>query len=341
MTPRKDEIAAFLAAAGWDKAQHCPLAGDASARRYSRLTFNGRSAILMDTPQGCADDPAQFLMIADHLAGLSLSPPRCFAKDLGLGLLLLEDLGDALFARLLVDNPQQEQALYAGAVDVLCAVQSSPAPQGLPNLSAPEWADAAMLVVSDYCAAITGAAIMGAAPQSLALNRALSDAIGQNADGPRVLILRDFHAENLLHLPNRSGAARVGLLDFQLGQLGQPCYDLVSLLQDARRDVRPETQSQMIALFLQKTGAEPAAFLASYACFGAQRALRILGIFTRLCMQNGKAGYVDLIPRVWGHLQRNLAHPALSTLAQTCREILPEPTPAALEKIRSQCRTIL
>ena len=334
MTLRDQEIAAFLAGVGWASARRYPLAGDASARRYFRLTRGDDSAVLMDTPQGCADDPAQFLRIADHLARLGLSPPRCLAQDVSRGLLLLEDLGDGLFARLMADHPQQETALYAGAVDVLRVIQSHPAPQGLPDFSAAEWANAALLAVSEYAAAVTG---QTADPRPL--EQALCQAIRQWADGPRVLILRDFHAENLLHLPNRCWAARVGLLDFQLGQMGQPCYDLVSLLQDARRDVPEQIQSAMMAQFLRHTGADPAAFSASYACFGAQRALRILGIFSRLCTQMGKIGYLALIPRVWGHLQQNLAHPALGKLAQECAALLPEPTPHALEKIKSQCPT--
>jgi aminoglycoside/choline kinase family phosphotransferase len=165
----------------------------------------------------------------------------------------------------------------------------------------------------------------------------LKAALRAHADGPRVLVLRDFHAENLLWLPGRAGLARVGLLDFQLGQLGQPGYDLVSLLQDARRDVAAETEAAMIARFVTATGVMPAAFAAHYAVLGAQRALRILGIFARLCLVAGKPGYVALIPRVWGQLQRNLAHPALADLRAVCDDLLPEPTPDILNRIRSQC----
>ena len=155
--------------------------------------------------------------------------------------------------------------------------------------------------------------------------------------GPRVLILRDYHAENLIWLPEREGIARVGLLDFQLGQMGQPAYDLVSLLQDARRDVRPETEAALIRHFAAASGQDAHSFSAAYAAVGAQRALRILGIFARLCLVGGKAGYVRLMPRVWGQLQRNLAHPALAGLRAACDEVLPTPTPEALLQIEARC----
>jgi hypothetical protein len=153
------------------------------------------------------------------------------------------------------------------------------------------------------------------------------------------LILRDFHAENLLWLPGREGLARVGLLDFQLGQLGQPGYDLVSLLQDARRDVDPATEAAMTLRFASATRIEPDRVAAHYAVLGAQRALRIIGIFARLCLKDGKPGYLRLLPRVWGHLQRNLRHPALAELRRVCDALLPPPTPEILQRIERQCPT--
>lgn len=333
MTLRADAIDAFLRRAGWGDAARAALAGDASTRQYHRLLLGGETAILMDSPLGGADDPAQFVAIAQHLLRLGLSPPRILAQDLGQGLLLLEDLGNGVFAHVLRAAPAREVALYRGAVDVLAHIQSRPAPAGLPNLSPADWADAAMLAPRHY-----SAAIMGDAPDDAALNASLTACLSRFVDAPRVMILRDYHAENLMDLPDRTGLAQVGLLDFQLAQMGQPAYDLVSLLQDARRDVAPATQSAMIAYWLDITGGDMASFSASYAAIGTQRALRILGIFARLCTQQGKAGYIPLIPRVWADLQRNLAHPALRDVAQICAQILPPPNDAALTALRSQCK---
>ncbi|MDH2327892.1 tRNA (adenosine(37)-N6)-threonylcarbamoyltransferase complex ATPase subunit type 1 TsaE [Cereibacter sp. SYSU M97828] len=294
-----------------------PLAGDASARRYARVGGH----VLMDAPPGTGDDPADFVRIAKHLAGLGLSPPAIVAQDLPRGFLLLEDLGDDVFARLLDRDPTREAELYAPAVDVLRHLQSAPAPT-LPDLAARDWAEAILPAFDWYRRLATGD--QGNPAPTLA---ALEDAIRTHADGPRVMILRDYHAENLLWLPARAGLARVGLLDFQLAQMGQPGYDLVSLLQDARRDVSPETEAAMIERF------DPSkAFRASYAVLGAQRGLRILGIFARLSAQ-GKPGYLRLIPRVWAQVQRNLAHPALALV----RPDLPEPTPEVLERIAACC----
>jgi aminoglycoside/choline kinase family phosphotransferase len=155
------------------------------------------------------------------------------------------------------------------------------------------------------------------------------------------MILRDYHAENLMLLAGRPGLAQVGLLDFQLAQRGQPGYDLVSLLQDARRDVSPEVERAMIRRFLDGSGASEAAFLPAYAALGAQRALRIIGIFARLCLAEGKPRYAALIPRVWAQLQRNLARPELQVLSRICADLLPEPTPAHLSRIEAQCGRFL
>ncbi|MBL9051290.1 MAG: phosphotransferase [Tabrizicola sp.] len=335
MTERKAALSRFLAKAGWATAERRHLAGDASDRRYERLRVGAATAVLMDNPPGGADDPAAFSAMARHLRGLGLSAPAILAEDLEQGFLLLEDLGDDLYARLLNADASREAELYAAATDVLLHLQSQPAPSGLPNLGAEAWGDAACFAPDWYAFAATGVK-----PDTTAFRAALVKALRAHADGPRVLILRDFHAENLLWLPGRGGLARVGLLDFQLGQLGQPGYDLVSLLQDARRDVSPATEASMIARFTSATGADLDSFAAQYATIGAQRALRILGIFARLCLVVGKPQYLPLIPRVWDQLQRNLAHPALAELRAACDDLLPVPNPATLQKIASQCPTI-
>lgn len=332
MAERADAIRAFLVATGWGAADRRHLAGDASDRSYERLRLGAATCVLMDNPPGGADDPAAFARMARHLRTLGLSAPNILSEDLSRGFLLLEDLGDDLFARLLTADPSREAELYAPAVDVLLTLQSAAPPPGLTNLTADDWAGAAGFALDWYAFAATGAR-----PDPAEFHTALTAALSAYADGPRVLILRDYHAENLLWLPGRQGVARVGLLDFQLGQLGQPGYDLVSLLQDARRDVRPETETAMVARFATATGARLPEFQARYATLGTQRALRILGVFARLCVVAAKPQYLRLIPRVWSQLQRNLAHPALADLRHICDQILPAPTPDLLDKIASQC----
>lgn len=332
MTDRLALSQVFLESAGWGAALRRPLAGDASDRRYDRLTSGGKSAVLMDAPPGKGDDPAVFVSIAAYLRGLGLSAPAVLAQDLTAGFLLLEDLGDRLFAREVAHDRNLEAPLYAAATDILVRLQAAQPAPDLPNLTATDWAEAAGFALHWYRFAITGD---HANPSDFIAT--LAGLIDAHANGKRVMILRDYHAENLLWLPGRIGLARVGLLDFQLAQLGQPGYDLVSLLQDARRDVAVGLETQMRHAMIHATGADAAAFHRAYAVLGAQRALRILGVFARLCLVGGKPHYLALMPRVWGQLQRNLAHPALAPMARICANLLPEPTPENLTRIGNQC----
>ncbi|NEX48116.1 aminoglycoside phosphotransferase family protein [Pseudotabrizicola algicola] len=332
MTDRKADSIAFLARHGWGDADRHFLAGDASDRSYDRLTRSGESAVLMDAPPGSGDDPAVFVAIARHLRSIGLSAPKVLAEDYAQGFLLIEDLGDALFARVVAAEPQRETALYTAAADVLVHLHRHPAPDGLPNLSASDWAEAAGFALDWYAYAATGQR-----PEKSAFVSALAGVLGRHADGARVMILRDYHAENLLHLPGRHGVASVGLLDFQLAQMGQPGYDLVSMLQDARRDVSPDVARQVTTHFAAATGRDMASIQTECAVLGAQRALRILGVFARLCLVSGKSGYLRLIPRVWAQLQQNLAHPALADLRKICAPLLPPPSHHVLQTIGDKC----
>ena len=325
----RTEIAVdFIETAGWADADRTPLTGDASARRYERLSRADATAILMDAPPGQADSVADFVEIDRHLLSLNLSAPRILAEDAAQGFLLLEDLGELVFPKLIAANPALEVALYCSATDVLTHLQAAPPARDLANLSAQDWAEAAAIAVDWYSGIREG---------RTEFVTALAQTLKIHADGPRVMILRDYHAENLLWLPERAGLARVGLLDFQLAQLGQPGYDLVSLLQDARRDVPPAIETAMIHHFANAKGLDLAGFRTAYSVLGAQRALRILGIFARLCLKDEKPRYLRLIPRVWGHLDRNLSDPALSDLRAICRKLLPEPTAATLQKLEDKC----
>jgi N-acetylmuramate 1-kinase len=152
---RPREMTRFLVQAGWSAADRRPLAGDASDRRYERLRLGAATAILMDNPPGGADDPAAFAVMARHLRGLGLSAPDILAQDLDRGFLLLEDLGDDLFARLLAVDPDRENLLYAAAVDVLVQLQAAPAPPGLPDLAAADWAASALVAPDIYAQTAT------------------------------------------------------------------------------------------------------------------------------------------------------------------------------------------
>ena len=309
---RPAAIAAFLAAHGWGGATRAPLAGDASLRRYERLRDgDGRGAVLMDAPP--PEDVRPFLRVAGLLRGWGYSAPRVLAADAERGLVLLEDLGDDLFSRLLASGrAADEEPLYAAAVDLLVALQRRPPAADDPL---PPYDDARMLEeVERLLLWYEPAAGLGEAARE-AYRRLWLDLFPLARVGPPRLVYVDYHADNLIWLPERAGHARVGLLDFQDARVGPPAYDLVSLLEDARRDVAPALAEAMIRRYLAaRPELDPDSFRAAYVILGAQRNAKILGLFSRLARRDGKRRYLALQPRVRGYLERDLAHPALDAL---------------------------
>lgn len=300
--PRTLAAAAFVAAAGWAEAEVHPLTGDASTRRYARLD-RGETAILMDDPPP-GSLPA-YLAMTNWLRARNFHAPQVLAADKAQGFALLEDLGDALVARVLEDDPTLAPTLYAAITDLLADLHRHAPP---PFVQPVDLAGLAALFVTEYPSGASAAAM----PETLAQ---LAHTLG--ADRATVTSLRDFHAENLIW---RGDGKRLGLLDFQDAVAAHPAYDLVSALQDARRDVAPDLEAAMIARYLTTTGLPDEEFRAAYALLGAQRALRILAVFARLA-RHGKPRYLKMMPRVWGHLQRNLVHPALAPLRATLAKV--------------------
>ena len=334
MSERNTRIIRFLEECGWKDAARTSLAGDASNRRYERITDqSGEVAVLMDAPPDKNDPVTDFIRIAQHLRSAGLSAPEILASDTEHGLLLLEDLGDDLFARVLISQPDLEMPLYAAAIDVLVALHDTQPLPGLKTYGPEIMTDLAALSYDWYARG----ADLDASESKGRFTKAFRSLLDQHARDTRVLVQRDYHAENLLWLPKRRGVARVGLLDFQDAMLGHPAYDLVSLLQDARRDVSSDVETAMIARYLAATDVDPEHFQTAYAVLGVQRNLRILGAFARLSMHFGKPHYVDLIPRVWGFVLRDLQHPALATIRDQVLLDLPEPTPDLLQKLKDKC----
>ena len=308
----------FAARAGWGDATRRPLAGDASARKYERLTRGGATAVLMDAPPPQESVPA-FVRIARLLRGMGYSAPDILAADDDLGFVLLEDFGDdrfdALLARASAATP--ERMLYEAACDLLVDLHRRPVPHWLPRYDADWMLDDATLFLDSVPAAGGGAGAQTARAAEFAA--AWRGPLEEAADGPAVLCLRDFHAGNLMWLPARAdgggttGVRRVGLLDFQDARAGPPAYDLVSLLQDARRDLGAGLAAALEARYLGASpGLDEAAFRATCAVLGAQRTVRIIGVFHRLARRDGKPAYLAHLPRVRGHLDGNLAHAALA-----------------------------
>lgn len=304
----------FLDHMGWGRAEQTGLAADASNRKYTRIRNGAAHAILMDAAPERGEDVRPFIDIASHLKTNGYSAPEIFAQDTEHGFLLLEDLGDDLYARVLQDRPEQEVELYRGAVDLLVDLQSKALPDDLPLYSRGIYLRESRLFPEWYA---------GDDTQMDAFDEAILAALDRLSPGPKVTILRDYHAENLLWLPNREGLARIGLLDFQDALVGHPAYDLVSLLEDARRDVSAETQHKMQAHFARAKGTPLQKVQADCAILGAQRNAKILGLFKRLAHQSGKTAYLTHLPRVAAHFTRNLSHPATAELRRVVARLLP------------------
>lgn len=331
MTKRDALCDAFLSAtecAGWRRDF---LAGDASNRRYDRLTaVDGRTVVLMDAPPERGETVLPFVRIANHLRNHGFSAPEVLAQDTQQGFLLLEDLGDDLFAKVICHAPDLEQQLYAAATDALTELHRAPLPQ-LEPYGPRVLAELSGLVIEKYRGGITGD--HDTELQSR-VEHQLEDILNNCLTGSPVLVQRDYHAENLLWLPERTGVARVGMLDFQDARAGHRAFDLVSLLQDARRDVPAAIETQMIARYIAANDVTPEAFTTAYSVLGVMRSLRILGVFARLSRDYGKPHYLGFVPRVWAHLLRGLAHPAMTPVAELLLNCLPAPTPENLNKLR-------
>lgn len=334
MIDRAHQMTEFIRISGWDNADRVLVAGDASNRRYERLTKpGGETLILMDAPPDKGEDVRPFIAIAEHLRQIDLSAPAIMNRDQAQGFLLIEDLGDDLFKQVIAHNPSLELPLYEASIDVLTTLHAAPMPLLAPYDTTTMTTFAAR-AYEWYLFGLTGAKNT---PEQAKFEQIMTDLLAPLEKIEPVLIQRDYHAENLLWLPEREGPARVGLLDFQDAMSGHPAYDLVSILQDARRDVPLEIETKMIARYLTQNPQNEAEFLASYAVLGVQRNMRIVGAFARLCIDLGKPAYIDLIPRVWEFVERNLAHPALAPVATHIRNTMPTPTAENLALLKSKC----
>lgn len=297
---------AFLARHGWKGADILPLAGDASFRRYFRVIDREgqRQAVLMDAPPE-HEDVRPFLKIADHLVAHGLRAPRALARDLDEGLLLLEDFGDRRMNPVLAAEPGKEKAAYEAAVDALVVLKALPVPDIAPYDDA-ALAREARLFTEWYAPAV--GIVVDDDGYEAAWRTSWDGMLSRAMESP-VLVLRDYHADNLMLLDDGG----LGLLDFQDALAGHPAYDLVSLLQDARRDVPEALEAAMLERYLDRAGISGRdAFLADYAVLGAQRHAKVLGIFTRLWKRDGKPHYLEFQPRNWALLERCLVHPALA-----------------------------
>ncbi len=349
---RPEQMHAFIKAAGWTGAELHPLAGDASTRRYVRLARRGHTAMLMDQPRGaetsaCPPDASDterrklgynamarlagpdcrpFAALSAFLRAQGLSAPEILAHDYDAGFLLIEDFGDGRFADLIAGG-KPEQPFYEAAIDALADFHRVAAPRTLavPGAGAvhllgydPVAMEAEVLLLTEwFYPAAAGKPIGDVARDEFVA--AWRKALGQLRTATPVVVLRDYHAENLMWLGDRQGVARAGLLDFQDALAGSAAYDLISLTEDARREVSVDLAGAMTERYIDlRCRMDPAfdkdAFRFAAALLAAQRNTKIVGIFSRLWKRDGKPRYTQYLPRMWGYLDRDLSHPALAEL---------------------------
>lgn len=348
----------FLRSADLAEAVRAPLPGDASTRRYERLTTaSGATLMLMDQAPAAESQPCDpawtpaerhahgwnavarlsagrieaFAAVAAHLKSLSLSAPEIVAVDAPNGLAVIEDFGDALFASVIAEGAE-EAPLYRAAVEALAVLHAAPTPDILSG-AAGDWP----LLTYDQTALQGGADLfvewLPKLVPSLVFDAAAvaewravwAPVTAAGEAGAAVMAHRDYHAENLIRLDGRTGAASVGLIDFQDAVKAHPSWDLHSLLQDARRDVSPELETLALDhYFALRPETDREAFMASYAGLAALNEARILGVFARLIARDGKPKYAAFMPRMWAHLNANLKSPGLGAVAAWMDRHVPE-----------------
>ena len=342
---RSEALARLLAETGFAGATRTPLAADASTRRYERLQLGDRKAMLMDAPPSAESKPCPpgatpaerrtmgwnatarlaasrveaFVTIASYLESLGLAPPKIYGADCEAGYAVIEDLGDDLYANV-IPQGTDEIALYEEAARVLAHVHAAPpAPSRLEGAGNATWPlldyDALALEVNAdlFVEWLPRAADVRIDDAARARWEKIRDSLIVKALGfPRAFTIRDYHAENLLWLPNREGLQRVGLLDFQDAIRGWRGWDFSMLLHDARRDVSGQAHEAAVRAYLEASGASEAEFQRELAVLGAINTMRILGIVSRLTSRDNKPRYLACMPRMWGHLGRTLEHPSLA-----------------------------
>lgn len=315
MAERDRLIETFLDQAGWPGAERRPLAGDASYRRYDRITREGATAVLMDAPP-VHEDVRPFIHMTRHLQGLGYSAPQLLGEDIDNGFLLLEDLGDDTYTRALASGVDEAE-LYTRATDLLIDLHRRESnlalPTGLADYDVQKLVDEALLLTDWHMPQVTG---RDTATDARAAFVDIWQSLIPSTDlQAPTLVMRDFHADNLIWLPARNGIRACGLLDYQDAVIGSPAYDLMSLLEDARRDLRPELADHLKDRYRAAfPDLDRSAFETAFQVLAAQRHCKVIGIFTRLAVRDKKVDYLTHIPRVWRMLERAVETPGLAAL---------------------------
>ncbi|MEW5420451.1 tRNA (adenosine(37)-N6)-threonylcarbamoyltransferase complex ATPase subunit type 1 TsaE [Amorphus sp. 3PC139-8] len=348
---RSLEVRAFLDRAGYPAARRRYLQGDASSRTYERVdlkAFPGEvgtgspspKAVLMNAPTQPDGDPIYdgkpysrvahlaesvrpFVAIGEALRSRGYAAPAILAFDLDHGFLLLEDLGTTT----VLERGVVVEERYAVATDLLADMHAGPMPGtvALPDGSTYELPPfdpgvfrIELSLYPDWFVPHATGAPMPEATREDFLDA--WDALWPLVEDAEMgWLLRDFHSPNLMWLAERDGLARIGLIDYQDALIGPTAYDLASLLQDARVTVAADIETRLLARYIAaRRAGDPAfdetGFRRAYALMAAQRTTKVLGIFARLNVRDGKPAYLSHLPRLADDLRRTLADPIFTDL---------------------------
>jgi aminoglycoside/choline kinase family phosphotransferase len=304
-----------------------PASADASFRRYFRVTLaSGETRIVMDAPPE-REDCRPFLRVAALFGEAGVHVPEVHAQDLEQGFLLLSDLGRATYLEAL--DTASAPALYGDAGAALIAIQRSSRPGVLPDYDRALLARELALFPGWYVTRHLGTVLDSG--QSAALADVFEALLANNLAQPRVFVHRDYHSRNLMAIGGANSAANLakfpanpGILDFQDAVYGPITYDLVSLYRDAYIAREEEQELDFVIRYWEAArraglpvDADFDDFYRDYEWMGAQRQLKVLGIFARLFYRDGKDAYLKDMPRVMACLRRtSRRYRALAPLAR-------------------------
>lgn len=313
--------------------------GDASVRSYEKISNGNETRILMNAPRQAdgpilrdgkpysqlahlAEDVSAFVGVGKILKNADLCAPTLYAQDLDEGLLLLEDLGTGT----IIDESRQPiEDRYLLSAEMLAQfhtknfTKSTPLNDGsvysVPNYSREAMLIEVELLLDWYAPHMKGKPLLQSEKDAfLKIWNDLIDVLNQSETA---LCLRDYHSPNIIWLTENEGTNKIGVIDFQDAVIGPSAYDVASLAQDARVDISSTLENALVEHYIyirKETSADfnADAFKKYYAIMAAQRVTKILGIFIRLNVRDGKSAYLKHLPRCQNYILRSLNHPILA-----------------------------
>ena len=320
MVSRINQINDFLKSNKIETKNLIPIKNDASFRKYFRVD----KKILMDADPNLGEDVSSFININHLLTDFRLNVPEIYSIDKENGFLLLEDLGENIFSKIL--NSENEEQLYKQAIEVLAEIYKKNLEEFsnfsfLEKYSIEKLQDESQLFIEWYLKKYLDIDITDTDIQDFKeIISKIFNALNTNFEK---LVLRDYHVDNLILQNSKSGLKKVGILDFQDAVIGSSSYDLISIVEDVRRPISNDLKNRLIKYFIDLTGYEVNQLEKELAFYSVQRNLKILGIFSRLNLRDNKPRYMLYNDNAWKYIESNLDNPTMINLKIWLRKILP------------------